>query len=345
MRELHQNLGASFLELNGEEIVAGYGKLALEYRALTQTAALLDLSPRGRLCLLGNDRSKFLHGQVTNDIKALQSGAGCYALLVTNKGKVQADMNVFNLGDELLLDLEPGQSGFVTERLEKFLVADDVEICDVQPQFGLLSLQGPKAGEALSTLGIETHPPGTALAITRTEDPTLGTLFIANHARVGTAGFDLFVEDASLPAIADKLARAVQEVGGCPAGWEALEIARIEAGIPRCGQDMSEKNLAPETGVENRAISYKKGCYIGQEVLNRLHTFAEVKRRLVRLEMDETVPTGTALTHDGKDIGLITSSATLPGEKRNVGLAYIRKPHDEAGTQLSTSTGQTVTVR
>jgi folate-binding protein YgfZ len=345
MKEFHENLGATFLELNGEELVSDYGDLSAEYRALSQSAGVLDLSPRGRLCLLGEDRSKFLHGQVTNDVKSLASGTGCYALLVTNKGKVQADMNVFNLGDELLLDLEPGQSVFVTERLEKFLVADDVEICDVQPQFGLLSVQGPKAAAALEKLGMDAPAPALGHAITRIEDATLGTLFIANNARLGTSGFDLFVECPSLPAVADKLVQSVQEVGGGAVGWQAFEIARIEAGIPRCGADMDEKNLAPETGVEERAISYKKGCYIGQEVLNRLHTFAEVKRRLIRLELSEAAPDGTALLHDGKEIGKITSCATIPTDGRNVAVGYVRKPHDEPGTQLTTPTGQQVTAK
>ncbi|MBG88893.1 MAG: hypothetical protein CMO80_18605 [Verrucomicrobiales bacterium] len=339
MKEFHENFDATFAEVNGVELVSSYGDASSEYQALKKNAALIDLSPRGRLCLVGEDRSKFLHGQVTNDINSLAPGTGCYALLVTNKGKVQADMNVFNLGEELLLDLEPGGSAFVTERLENYIVADDVEICDVQEQFGLLTVQGPKAAEAIGKLNLDLRLPDQDFGNSHLEDATLGSIYIANHPRLMTSGFDLFAETGSLPAIADKMIQVLKELGGCAAGWDALETSRIEAGIPRCGLDMDERNLAPEAGVEERAISYRKGCYIGQEVLNRLHNFADTKKALVRLELTAQLEPGTPLRSEDKKVGYITSTTALPGSGRIVGLGYAKKPKNEPDTRFQVDGG------
>ncbi len=122
-----------------------YGDWLGEYQALRENAGVLDLSSRSRLCLVGNDRARFLHGQVTNDIKKLRAGEGCYAAIVTAKGKMESDANIFNLAEEILLDFEPGLAGKVSARLEKFIVADDVQIMDAAPHYGLLSVQGPKS--------------------------------------------------------------------------------------------------------------------------------------------------------------------------------------------------------
>src|SRR5215469_14752061 len=130
LHEFHRGIGARFSELNGAQIVADYGDWPAEYKALRETVGVLDLSFRGRICLLGNDRIRFLHGQITNDVKKLGAGEGCYAALTTAKGKMESDLNVFNLPDELLLDFEPGLTGRVSQRLEKFIVADDVQIVD-----------------------------------------------------------------------------------------------------------------------------------------------------------------------------------------------------------------------
>jgi hypothetical protein len=142
LRELHHELNARFTELNGMEIVGDYGDALAEHAALRESAGVLDLSFRGRICLTGADRVRFLHGQVTNDVKRLRAGEGCYAALTTAKGKMESDLNIFCLQDELLLDFEPGLTAKVSLRLEKFLVSDDVQIVDAAPHYGLLSAQG-----------------------------------------------------------------------------------------------------------------------------------------------------------------------------------------------------------
>src|SRR5580698_8291519 len=163
LHEFHHALGAQFSGLNGQEIVADYGDVSAEYRALRASAGVLDFSFRGRICLTGTDRIRFLHGQITNDIKKLQAGEGCYAALTTAKGRMESDLNVFNLPDELLLDFEPGLTERVSERLEKFIVADDVQIVDAAPHYGLLSVQGPKAGDAVRGIGLFAEIPDKKL--------------------------------------------------------------------------------------------------------------------------------------------------------------------------------------
>src|ERR1035437_3703963 len=154
LHEFHQSLGARFAELNDAQIVNDYGDWLAGHAALRETAGVIDLSFRSRICLVGADRARFLHGQVTNDVKKLRTGEGCYAAITTAKGKMESDLNIFSLADELLLDFEPGLTEKVSQRLEKFIVADDVQIVDAAPHYGLLSVQGPQAADVVVALGL-----------------------------------------------------------------------------------------------------------------------------------------------------------------------------------------------
>src|SRR5262245_44955685 len=152
LHEFHSSLNARFTEVGRMEAVEHYGDPRAEHAALRDAAALLDLSFRSRLCLTGTDRQKFLNGQVTNNVKDLKVGEGCYAALVNAKGRMQSDLNIYLLEDEILLDFEPGYSAAVAQRLEKYIIADDVQVVDVAPHYGLLSVQGPKAVEVFRSL-------------------------------------------------------------------------------------------------------------------------------------------------------------------------------------------------
>src|SRR5271157_2880816 len=140
LHEFHQARGARFLDVNGQEAVAHYGEAPAEYAALGESAGIIDLSFRGRLCILGTDRVKFLNGQVTNNVKELPAGAGCYAALVSAKGKIQSDLHLYILQNEILLDFEPGLAGAVQQRLEKYIIAEDVQVADVSAPYGLWSV-------------------------------------------------------------------------------------------------------------------------------------------------------------------------------------------------------------
>ncbi len=380
LREFHQSLGANFASLNGAEIVADYGDAPAEHAALRQTAGVLDLSFRSRLCLTGADRVRFLHGQITNDVKRLRPGEGCYAAVVTAKGKMQSDLNVFALPDELLLDFEPGLTAAVTARLEKYLVADDVQVVDVAPHYGLLSVQGPQAEPVVRAVGLFAEIPAKEFSSVEITDATLGTIYLMNQPRLflplpatqergegrgegqsqnnptspprpspplmgGEAvfptgsGFDFFVPTAALGAVADKLIAAAKAVGGCACGSTAFEIARIEAGIPRFGADMDETNIPLECGIEARAVSYQKGCYIGQEVINRIHSIGHVNRELRGLRLPEepnTLPAkGDKLFHAGKEVGHVTSAVHSPMLNATIALGYVRREVNKVGTELS----------
>ena len=373
IREFHQRLNARFTELNGTEVVEHYGDPPSEHAALRERAGVLDLSFRSRLCLTGADRQKFLNGQVTNNVKDLKTGEGCYAALVNAKGRMQSDLNIYILADEILLDFEPGYGATVAQRLEKYIIADDVQVVDVAAHYGLISVQGPEASEVIRAWGFErsavkpTPDPsregneptagatplpafGTAGAgfvqlptkpanFVSFKAPTLGEIYLMNLPRIGSAGFDLFVPTAALGAVADKLITAAKAVGGRACGWQALEMGRIEAGIPRFGVDMDETNLPPEAGIEGRAVSYTKGCYIGQEVIARVRTYGQVAKALRGLRLADSIKVlpqkGDKLYRGDKEIGFVTSAVASPTLKSNVALAYVRREHNGIGTELT----------
>jgi folate-binding protein YgfZ len=352
LHEFHHSLGANFSEFNGAEMVADYGDWPAEHKALRETAGVLDFSFRGRICLVGNDRIRFLHGQVTNDVKKLRVGEGCYAALTTAKGKMESDLNIFALADELLLDFEPGLTEKISQRLEKFIVADDVQIVDGAPHYGLLSVQGPRAENVIRSLNLFPEIPSTPFGSVKMSDATLGEIYLANLCRSrgdeaqiemksGTpyvVSCDLFVPNHSLAAVADKLIAAAKNFGGRACGWTAFETARIENGIPRFGADMDETNLPLECGIESRAMSFNKGCYIGQEVLNRIHSFGHVTKELRGLRLADDLKIlparGDKLFHNGKEIGYVTSAVKSPSLNANIALGYVRREANQIGTEL-----------
>ena len=345
LHDFHQSLGARFGELNGAELVTDYGDALAEYTALHETAGVLDFSFRGRLCVMGADRGRFLHGQITNDVKRLRVGEGCYAALLTAKGKMESDLNVLALADELLLDFEPGFSAKIAARLEKYIVADDVQVVDAAPHYGLFSVQGQKAGEVVRALNLFKELPAKVLSSVKVSDAARGDIYLANHARLSPttadstlAGFDLFVPVAALGVVADQLINAAKALGGRACGWTAFETTRVEAGIPRFGADMDETHLPLECGIEARAVSYNKGCYIGQEVINRIHSIGHVNRELCRLRLADELKSlparGDRLFHAGKEVGSITSAVKSPATRANVALGYVRREANQAGTEL-----------
>ncbi|MBI5386733.1 MAG: aminomethyl transferase family protein [Verrucomicrobia bacterium] len=338
LHDFHARRGAVFAEVNGAEVVAHHGDALAEHAALRAAAAVLDLSCRGRLGLTGADRQRLLNGQVTNNVAALRPGDGCYAAFCSAKGKMQADANILCLPGEFLLDLEPGTSATVAQRLEQYIIADDVQVTDAAPLCGLLSVQGPKSREVIARLGLGVALPSAPLGSASAHDSALGEIHCVNHSRVGLEGFDLFVPRRSLEAAAERLLQSVAAVGGRFGGWQALEIARIEAGIPRFGQDMDDTNLPPECGLEARAISYTKGCYIGQEVIARLKSIGQVTKTLCGLKLDKdlkfTPRRADRLYRGDREIGYVTSFLVSPTLNANVALAYVRREHGQLGIGL-----------
>jgi folate-binding protein YgfZ len=294
-----------------------------EFNALTKSAGWLDLSNRSRLCLLGADRAKFLHGQVTNDINGLAEHTGCYAALVNAKGKMESDLFAYRLAEEILLDFEPGLADAVRARLESFIIAEDVEVADVAPHFGLLSVQGPKAAAVLATL--ELPVPETEFSLAKTADE----IFVVNQPRLGSAGFDLFVP---VDALADWKSRVAEHAPLC--SETAFEKARVLATVPLFGKDFTSNNLAPECGIEARAISYAKGCYIGQEIISRIRSRGKVNRILRGLWLDGAAVEGDAIYLGEKQVGTLSSVITEP----DAALAIVHRDAAELGTALRVDT-------
>jgi folate-binding protein YgfZ len=342
LHEVHESLGATFDALGGMECVSHYGEPEREYSALQDSVGLLDLGFRGRFCLTGADRIRLLHGQVTNDIQGLAVWEGCYAAFVSHKGRMQADAFIYALAEEILVDVEPGLTQGLLARMEHHIVADDVQCVDVSPYYGLLSVQGPRSAAVLDRL--ELKVPSRLLGVGHLADPGIGDLYVMRNPRTGGDGFDLFIPVDAQAMVLDKALAAAKGEGGRMVGWHALELSRIEAGIPRFGADMDETNLPPETGIEGRAVSYSKGCYIGQEVIARIRTYGQVAKKLRGLRFsggDGAMPVrGDKLVRDGREVGTITSVARSPKLGGAViGLGYVRRECNAMGTVLEVRAG------
>lgn len=294
-----------------------------EFSALTETAGWLDQSDRSRLCLLGADRARFLHGQITNDINGLEEFTGCYAALINARGKMQSDLFAYRLADEILLDFEPGFTAAVQSRLERYVIAEDVEIADVAPHFGLLTMQGPQAEAVLTELDLPAPP--EPLAVAQTEDE----IYIVHQPRLGTDGFDLFIPIDAMNAWRERLDTIAPR---CQ--MPAFEKARVLATIPRFGVDLTTDHLPPEGGLETRAISYAKGCYIGQEIIARIRTYGKVTKVLRGLTLNGVAAVGDPVLHEEKPVGTLSSVCHEP----SAALAIIKRAAGESGTVLSVDT-------
>ena len=294
-----------------------------EFSALTETAGWLDQSDRSRLCLLGADRARFLHGQITNDINGLEEFTGCYAALINARGKMESDLFAYRLADEILLDFEPGFTAAVQSRLERYVIAEDVEIADVAPHFGLLTMQGPQAEAVLTELDLPAPP--EPLAVAQTEDE----IYIVHQPRLGTDGFDLFIPIDAMNAWRERLDTIAPR---CQ--MPAFEKARVLATIPRFGVDLTTDHLPPEGGLETRAISYAKGCYIGQEIIARIRTYGKVTKVLRGLTLNGVAAVGDPVLHEEKPVGTLSSVCHEP----SAALAIIKRTASEPGTVLSVDT-------
>jgi folate-binding protein YgfZ len=222
-----------------------------------------------------------------------------------------------------------------------------VQIIDVVPNYGLLSVQGPKAESVIRAAGIADELPAKPFGFVRKAETTFGEIHVMNQPRLRTSGYDLLVPTDQVGALKKKLIAAAKSAGGCECGSESFEIARIETGIPRFGADMDETINPLEAGLETRAISFNKGCYIGQEVISRIRTYSEVAKALRGLRFADDLKSlprkGDKLFHDGKEAGFVTSATASPRLKANIALGYVKREVNQPGTELvwRTTCGET----
>ncbi len=299
-------------------VAARFGAPAAEYGAARQQAVLFDRADRGLVIVTGADRKSWLHNLVSNAVKTLDDGAGNYAFALDVRGRVQFDLNILCRPTALWLDLSRAVLPAARAHLERYLITEDVQLEDASDAWARLAISGPSAGGLAQQLGV-----GNAAAL-----PSLASVeFEAEHVLVrhdlaGAAGFELFVPAAAAAGWWDRLAGG----GAVPAGLDTLDVLRIEAGIPWLGRDIDEKVIAPETGQVERAISYHKGCYLGQEVIERMRSHGSQARRLVRLRMGPgpLFPLPAELQQDGQAAGRITSLALHPLDEARIGLGYLK---------------------
>lgn len=327
--------GADFVEFRGREVPEHFTSLEEEYCVLGEKAGLLDLSVQGVVELRGRDRSRFLHGMVTNDIRNLSPGQGCYALMLTPQGRILTDMRVLCLEESLMLVVDADLVEKDLALLRKYIIADQVEVIDRSAELAILSLQGPKAAEIVSGLCPGTSPPEAPFEHRLIQVGNLPAR-CARVRRTASGGYDLMVSGAQSVDLWNLLLQAGQPAGLRAVGLEAWNVRRLEAGIPWYGFDMDEARIPLETGLEE-AINYSKGCYIGQEVVARATFRGQVNRRLMGLLLSSGEPAqgGDKIFRNGREVGWVTDSAYSPGLRRAIALAYVRKEAWDPGTSVA----------
>ncbi|MBI3892599.1 MAG: aminomethyl transferase family protein, partial [Candidatus Wallbacteria bacterium] len=337
LHDLEHQLAARFAEEGGCEVPSSYQDPEGEYRAVRTDCGMADRCHRGKVSVEGPDAREFLHGFVTNDIKGLAEDAACYAAILNLKGKMVADARVLGVDGKLLLDLEPGLAGAVAQHLDKYAIGVKVELKDVSEELGSIGLYGPEAPRVLGTfLGEEVGP----LPETQVLDCAFDgePLWIAGSDLAGEDGYDLIAARALMPALWGALLAA--GTGLRPVGTAALEILRVEAGVPRYGRDMDENTIPLEAGLDH-AISYTKGCYLGQEVIARISHQGHVNRKLTGFVLDRGVrpAPGTKLLAADRETGWLTTVVDSPALGRPVALGLARREYLEPGTRLTLDGG------
>ncbi len=295
------------------------------YEALRTAAAWIDLSARGKIRVTGEDRARLLHAMTTNDIQHMQPGDGLHAFFLNAQGRILADAYIYHLGESFLLDTEPEAASKVLQHLDKYIIADDVTLEDQTAIWKAIGIEGPASAEAVEALGLPVPVLDYHVA-------NFDNGFTARTAATGPMGFRVFVPVAELAALIEKLAAA-----GIPeADPEAARTVRLENGRPRYGDDITERYLTQETQ-QMHAVSFTKGCYLGQEIVERVRSRAQVHRHLMPVRIQSTAPpaAGTKLKSDGKDAAEITSAAYSPALGEVVALAYVRTDYQAPKTALT----------
>ena len=281
------------------------------YTALRRGAARLDLSARGRFLVRGRDRARYLHNVTSNDIKTMTPGAGCYAFILTPQGRIQADLHLFCFPEHFLIDTEPDLRAKLPALILKYKVADQVELEDITEKTAAIGVEGPNAPALRENFA--NKPEFTVVDVTVTGQP----------------GFRVICDVA-------KSSELITTAGAGAATPEDARAVRIENGKPRYGEDIRETSLPQETQ-QMDAVSFTKGCYVGQEIVERIRAQGHVNKLLVRLEVEspEPPPAGTKLSADGAEAGEITTAIHSPQSGCVAALAIVRAAYAKSGTRLA----------
>lgn len=315
--------GARLLSYQGWEIPAAFADLDVEYHAGCQAAAVADMSQRAVLRVSGPERTEFLHSFLSNHVSDLEPGQGNHSTLMTPQGKLLGDMAMLMGEEEIRLILEPAARQNVFEVLDKYAILSEVEVEDDSARYGQLSVQGPQAAACIAGAGIEA--PVAELTepyywIGATWQDTL--LSICRSKLTEAGGYDVLVGAQA----AVNLWQALVGAGAQPLGFEAFNVLRLEAGVPLYGADMDDSHIPVQANLVD-AISYDKGCYVGQEVVAKIRSLGQVNRLLKGLVLDGSTvpPTGAKLSLGDEKCGVITSAVMSPKLGKPIALGYVRR--------------------
>ncbi|HKD02782.1 MAG TPA: glycine cleavage T C-terminal barrel domain-containing protein [Terriglobales bacterium] len=309
-----------------------------EFAALRTECAVYPLS-RTKIALRGSDRVRWLNGMVTNNVRDLAVGHGVYAFLLNPQGHILGDLYAYNRGDSVLVDTDQAQSGRILSSFDKYIIMDDVEV-ETLPDLDAIGVAGPKARGVLQAAGIppaeceplefmETGWQDLALTLVRGDSPCVDS-------------YEVWLPQAKVPVLEAALVRA----GARPVSPATLELVRIASGIPRYGQDIRERDLPQETE-QARALNFSKGCYIGQEIVERIRSRGAVHRKFTGFEVPGEQPeAGGKITADGKEVGEITSAAAVPLglSTRRIALGYIRREAATPGKKVQIGSSEATVV-
>lgn len=305
-----------------------FGDVRSEFQALAAAAGVYQLSARAKVSLTGSDRVRWLNGMVTNNIRDLAPGHGVYAFLLNPQGHILGDLYAYNRGESLLVDTDQSQLEKILAVFDKYIIMDDVEVAGEKLE--AVGIAGPKSREALQAAGFEVPDLRPLQFAGATWQQTAVTLVRGDNPCVES--FELWLAPGEL----EKVYEALVKAGAKAVGTAALDLLRIAGGIPRYGIDIRERDLPQETEQE-RALNFSKGCYVGQEIVERIRSRGQVRRKFTGFEVNGPLPSpGSKVLVEGKEVGEITSAASLPlsGGEHRVALGYIRREVATPGKQV-----------
>lgn len=333
--ELHRAAGATIGEWFGCELPSDFGDWLTEYRYARETVALLDKGYRTYLALNGPDRVRFLNAILTNNIKDLKAGQGIVSLFLNPQGRIQAEIETYAEEERLLCVSFAEIREKLIPALDHFIIMDDVTLTDETARHGTLALEGPRAAETVKRLA---NVDLTTLVELEWRESSVGAIpcRIVRRSPSGHPGAELDCEQTHLRQLWKLLRDAANSAGGGPVGYTALNSLCLESGIPWFGYDFGEKQIPHEAGLEKSHISYTKGCYTGQEIVERVRSRGQVNRVrvLLKLEAKELPPADAPILFEGKAIGFITRASHSPAFQSNIGMGYVRREQSSPGAPI-----------
>lgn len=336
--ELHRKSGAEIGEYWGTLLPARYGNFDAEYQAARDVVALVDANFYALFSFSGPDRARYLNAVLSSNVRDLQPGQGAVGLLLNPQGHVLAEIETYADPQRILALSHAMTRERTYATLDKFIIMDDVMLEDLTGQTGALLLTGPRAESVVAELS-----GSDLMEMPEFEhfEATLGFVpcRVIRRNWPGPASALILAGRERLPALWEELLIAVRALGGGPAGMDAVNSMRLESGIPWFGYDFDDKHIPHEAGLERSHINYEKGCYTGQEIVERVRSRGSVQRRLSGLQFfaDQPPAQGTKLLFEGVEAGYVTSAAYSPRLRRPIGLGYVRKEYAKAGTRLDAS--------